>query len=62
MAYFEHYQYINDAIAREKTLKKWKRSWKYRLIETMNPNWDDLAIGLEEYIKNIIDPLLPTQE
>ena len=44
-----------DAIAREKVLKKWNRAWKYRLIETMNPNWDDLAVELDEYIKNMID-------
>ena len=52
---FEHYKYIDDAIKREKILKKWNRAWKYRLIETMNPNWDDLAVGLDEYIKNIVD-------
>ena len=55
LAYFEHYKYVRDAIAREKVLKKWNRAWKYRLIETMNPNWDDLAVGLDEYIKNMID-------
>lgn len=54
LAYFEHYQYIHDAIAREKALKKWNRAWKYRLIETMNPEWNDLAVGLTEYIKNMV--------
>ena len=54
LAYFEHYQYIYDAIAREKALKKWNRAWKYRLIETMNPEWNDLAVGLTEYIKNMV--------
>ena len=43
LAYYEIYQYVDDAIAREKTLKKWKRAWKYRLIETMNPEWKDLS-------------------
>lgn len=38
LAYFEHYKYVNDAIAREKALKKWNSAWKYRLIETMNPD------------------------
>ena len=54
LAYFEHYKYINDAIAREKALKKCKRAWKYRLIETMNPDWRDLASGLDEYIAQIV--------
>ncbi len=30
------------AITREKQLKKWKRAWKLRLIEEMNPEWRDL--------------------
>ena len=53
LAYFEHYKDINEAIAREKALKKWKRAWKYRLIETMNPDWVDLAESLKEYIADI---------
>jgi len=42
LVYFEEYQYINDAIAREKVLKKWKRQWKIDLIEKHNPDWNDL--------------------
>lgn len=45
LGYFEVYNEITDAIHREKQLKKWKRAWKYRLIETMNPNWLDLSEG-----------------
>jgi len=41
--YFERYQYINDAILREKRLKKWKRDWKLKLIIEENPLWNDLA-------------------
>ena len=44
LVYFEQYQYVNDAILREKRLKKWKRQWKINLIEEENPNWNDLAI------------------
>lgn len=33
---------IEDAIAREKMLKAWKRAWKIELIESVNPEWDDL--------------------
>jgi putative endonuclease len=43
LGYYEHYKYVNNAIKREKQLKKWERPWKYRLIETMNPYWKDLS-------------------
>ena len=43
LVYFEIHQYVNDAITREKQLKKWERQWKINLIEEENPNWDDLA-------------------
>ena len=33
---------IEEAIAREKALKEWRREWKVRLIEAANPAWDDL--------------------
>lgn len=34
---------ILEAIAREKALKAWKRTWKVELIEAANPEWEDLA-------------------
>ena len=34
---------INEAILREKRIKKWNRSWKLRVIEEMNPDWVDLT-------------------
>lgn len=43
LVYFETFQYINDAIKREKNMKKWKRQWKINLIEKENPGWNDLA-------------------
>lgn len=42
LVYFEQYQYADEAITREKTLKRWKRTWKVELIEKMNPEWKDL--------------------
>ena len=42
LVYFEEFQYINDAIAREKQLKNGHRQWKINLIERVNPNWDNL--------------------
>ena len=43
LMYYEQYQYINDAIRREKQLKKWHRAWKIDLIKKGNPGMDDLA-------------------
>lgn len=42
LVYFETYGYIQDAIAREKQLKRWRREWKLKLIEKDNPTWRDL--------------------
>ncbi|WP_158671563.1 GIY-YIG nuclease family protein [Bradyrhizobium guangdongense] len=39
---FEQFDDPDNAIKREKRLKKWNRAWKVRLIEQHNPNWDDL--------------------
>ena len=46
LVYFEAFRDINEAIAREKRLKKWNRAWKIRLIEEHNPNWEDLYPSL----------------
>jgi len=48
LVYFEQHDDIETAIAREKRLKRWNRSWKIRLIEETNPNWDDLYTGIAE--------------
>jgi putative endonuclease len=42
LLYFEAFDDIENAIRREKRLKKWNRAWKIRLIEETNPNWTDL--------------------
>ena len=42
LVYFEQYDQPQIAIEREKQIKAWKRQWKIRLIETANPQWDDL--------------------
>ena len=41
LVHAEQYDRIEDAIAREKALKKWNRDWKIRLIEEHNPDWED---------------------
>ena len=43
LVYFEEFNSIDEAIAREKQLKNWKRCWKNALIVDMNPEWKDLA-------------------
>lgn len=42
LVWYERHDNIVEAIAREKELKKWRRSWKLHLIEGFNPEWDDL--------------------
>lgn len=42
LVYFELHSDINEAIKREKQIKKWNRSWKVELIEMNNPEWRDL--------------------
>jgi len=42
LVYYEQHDDIEEAILREKRLKKWNRVWKIRLIEEKNPNWVDL--------------------
>ena len=46
LVWFEQHATMEYAITREKRIKKWNRSWKIRLIEEMNPDWRDLALGL----------------
>ncbi len=43
LVWFEIHQEINEAILREKQLKKWNRDWKIKLIEKDNPDWLDLS-------------------
>jgi putative endonuclease len=48
LVYYEEYNDIRDAIAREKQIKGWLRKKKIALIESTNPNWDDLSTGWYE--------------
>jgi len=42
LVYCEQFQYVDNAIAREKELKKWTRAQKIALIEAANPTWEEL--------------------
>lgn len=47
--YFEHFGRIEEAIAREKEIKKWRREKKDKLIATMNPTCEDLWKEIETW-------------
>lgn len=46
LVWFEQHSDINEAILREKRIKKWNRNWKIALIEATNRDWSDLAVDL----------------
>jgi putative endonuclease len=47
--YYEHFGRIEEAIAREKEIKKWRREKKDRLISVVNPDWEDLWKDIETW-------------
>ena len=42
LVYAKSFQNIDGAIRREKCIKRWKRAWKIKLIEELNPDWKNL--------------------
>ena len=46
LVYYEQTNDIGSAIEREKCIKKWNRNWKIKLIEEMNPEWNDLSLEI----------------
>jgi len=46
LVYVETHENIENAIVREKRIKKWRRAWKIELIEGLNPDWRDLWFDL----------------
>ncbi len=48
LVYYEVFQDIVQAIAREKKLKHYNREWKNQLVDKFNPSWNDLAIDLTD--------------
>ena len=47
LVYFEAFESIREARAREHVLKRWRRAWKIALIEELNPDWRDLSDQIE---------------
>ena len=56
LVYYEMFNSMEDAIAREKQLKNWKREWKNKLVIDFNSKWNDLSeqIGVEDDYINAI--------
>ena len=42
LVWYERHETMESAIQREKAMKFWKRDWKLKTIEEMNPDWKDL--------------------
>lgn len=49
LVYYELFYNINDAIHREKELKKWRREKKNNLVAQLNPEWLDLSLDFSQY-------------
>ncbi|PCJ23150.1 MAG: excinuclease ABC subunit C [Flavobacteriales bacterium] len=47
LVYYETFSRIEEAIAREKNIKNWKREWKDELINKTNPDWLDLSAKID---------------
>ena len=43
LVYYEEYPSVISARARERSLKRWHRDWKFALVEQTNPGWHDLS-------------------
>ena len=48
LVYYQVFQNVGDAIARETEMKKWRREKKVELIRADNPTWEDLSAGWGE--------------
>ena len=42
LVYYETHDLVTTAIARETSLKRWKRNWKIDLVASVNPDWKEL--------------------
>lgn len=53
LVYFEKHSTADEAIKREKQLKKWNRDWKNRLIDKFNPDWLDLSVNFDKKVTDL---------
>ena len=59
LIYTEEFNDVHAAIYREKCIKKWNRSWKLKLIEQYNPEWEDLYAKM--FAEEAMD-VIPSEE
>lgn len=64
LIYYEEFERSDFAIEREKQIKRWKRNWKDKLINNVNPDWKDLfyEIGGNDELLETSLGFLPSQE
>ena len=55
LVWYEAHRYVDQAILREKRIKRWLRPWKFALIEAENPHWVDLYGGLIATSGRLVD-------
>jgi putative endonuclease len=46
LVWYEQHESRESALVRERQMKKWRRAWKLREIEAVNPEWRDLYPGI----------------
>ena len=49
LVWFQDFNYVEDAIQRERSMKRWLRDWKIALIKKSNPDWHDLFPAMQKY-------------
>jgi len=55
LVWFEIQQVMDEALLREKRIKRWRRQWKINLIESQNPAWHDLYADAKESMALVSD-------
>ena len=60
LVWYEHHHTMEDAIRREKNIKAWKRDWKIKTIEIMNPGWKDLHETIDADATLVLPKLDPS--
>ncbi len=53
LVYFETHLNIEEVQLQEKRLKRWRREWKIKLIEKMNPDWNDLSENFDKILTSV---------
>mgnify|MGYP000509336502 CR=1 FL=1 len=53
LVYFEKHDTAEEAMIREKQLKKWNREWKEGLINKQNPEWRDLSEDFSQELSDL---------